>query len=139
MRDWAPAIYENIPFHPFYLYFVKKLFWIQKIIIQKMVIKNRDISFVSNSLYTKEKIEHLNPLTKAELIFNSINKEDIVLEKLKIPRNYTFISICVSVDDPHKNIDTLIKVFTYRDWETDRKSTRLNSSHSGESRMPSSA
>ena len=28
---------------------------------------------------------------------------------------------------------------TVRDWETDRKSTRLNSSHSGESRMPSSA
>ena len=27
----------------------------------------------------------------------------------------------------------------YRDWEKDRKSTRLNSSHSGESRMPSSA
>ena len=27
----------------------------------------------------------------------------------------------------------------YRDWETDRKSTRLISSHSGESRMPSSA
>ena len=27
----------------------------------------------------------------------------------------------------------------YRDWETDRKSTRLNSSHSGESRLPSSA
>ena len=27
----------------------------------------------------------------------------------------------------------------YRDWETDRKSTRLNYSHSGESRMPSSA
>ena len=30
-------------------------------------------------------------------------------------------------------------VTEYRDWETDRKSTRLNSSHSGESRMPSSA
>ena len=27
----------------------------------------------------------------------------------------------------------------YRDWETDRKSTRLNSSHSTRSRMPSSA
>ena len=27
----------------------------------------------------------------------------------------------------------------YRDWETDRKSTRLNSSHSRASRMPSSA
>ena len=31
------------------------------------------------------------------------------------------------------------RYFFYRDWETDRKSTRLNSSHSGESRMPSSA
>ena len=30
-------------------------------------------------------------------------------------------------------------ISSYRDWETDRKSTRLNSSHSGESRMPSSA
>ena len=28
---------------------------------------------------------------------------------------------------------------SWSDWETDRKSTRLNSSHSGESRMPSSA
>ena len=27
----------------------------------------------------------------------------------------------------------------YRDWETDRKSTRLNYSHSAKSRMPSSA
>ena len=32
--------------------------------------------------------------------------------------------------------DTLL---WYRDWETDRKSTRLNSSHSAKSRMPSSA
>ena len=29
--------------------------------------------------------------------------------------------------------------YVYRDWETDRKSTRLNSSHSAKSRMPSSA
>ena len=31
------------------------------------------------------------------------------------------------------------KIMQYRDWETDRKSTRLNSSHSAKSRMPSSA
>ena len=36
------------------------------------------------------------------------------------------------------NIDSSNAVF-YRDWETDRKSTRLNSSHSAKSRMPSSA
>ena len=33
----------------------------------------------------------------------------------------------------------LSKSTRYRDWETDRKSTRLNSSHSAKSRMPSSA
>ena len=33
----------------------------------------------------------------------------------------------------------LLIIPTYRDWETDRKSTRLNSSHSAKSRMPSSA
>ena len=34
-----------------------------------------------------------------------------------------------------------VNKLTYRDWETisDRKSTRLNSSHSAKSRMPSSA
>ena len=31
------------------------------------------------------------------------------------------------------------EIQVYRDWETDRKSTRLNSSHSAKSRMPSSA
>ena len=41
----------------------------------------------------------------------------------------------------NSNTDTnrLFIAPSYRDWETDRKSTRLNSSHSGESRMPSSA
>ena len=33
----------------------------------------------------------------------------------------------------------LLRRGIYRDWETDRKSTRLNSSHSAKSRMPSSA
>ena len=35
--------------------------------------------------------------------------------------------------------ERLIDILPYRDWETDRKSTRLNSSHSAKSRMPSSA
>ena len=40
-----------------------------------------------------------------------------------------------TMDDFHKpTLDAI-----YRDWETDRKSTRLNSSHRSLSRMPSSA
>ena len=38
--------------------------------------------------------------------------------------------------DKDKRITTIVG---YRDWETDRKSTRLNSSHITRSRMPSSA
>ena len=43
--------------------------------------------------------------------------------------------------DPDDSTDYLVPQITsnYRDWETDRKSTRLNSSHSAKSRMPSSA
>ena len=36
-------------------------------------------------------------------------------------------------------VDNTGETKPYRDWETDRKSTRLNSSHSAKSRMPSSA
>ena len=42
--------------------------------------------------------------------------------------NYYLTTVVNSVYDPF-----------YRDWETDRKSTRLNSSHRSLSRMPSSA
>ena len=40
-------------------------------------------------------------------------------------------------DDPYYDDD--YNDHDYRDWETDRKSTRLNSSHEIPSRMPSSA
>ena len=43
--------------------------------------------------------------------------------------------------DKEEEIRQIISYFPYdyRDWETDRKSTRLNSSHITRSRMPSSA
>ena len=43
----------------------------------------------------------------------------------------------ITVINPVEN--KTIGSIKYRDWETDRKSTRLNSSHSAKSRMPSSA
>ena len=42
-------------------------------------------------------------------------------------------------DAKHVGNAEAVVITTYRDWETDRKSTRLNSSHSAKSRMPSSA
>ena len=42
------------------------------------------------------------------------------------------------INSPSRGIGE-VNLGGYRDWETDRKSTRLNSSHSAKSRMPSSA
>ena len=53
--------------------------------------------------------------------------------------------LAVSAFEQYKDIYDDWDVFisriaaVYRDWETDRKSTRLNSSHRSLSRMPSSA
>ena len=44
----------------------------------------------------------------------------------------------IQIDGDTYKEDTWYRL-SYRDWETDRKSTRLNSSHSAKSRMPSSA
>ena len=49
------------------------------------------------------------------------------------------IYLTASVEDRQQLLAGLIDTVWYRDWETDRKSTRLNSSHSAKSRMPSSA
>ena len=46
-----------------------------------------------------------------------------------------FGSLCAVIAGAHGWFDNR----EYRDWETDRKSTRLNSSHITRSRMPSSA
>ena len=63
-------------------------------------------------------------------------------------KNYLIEDSYVVVNDANYALDHLntatdqtspFTTITYRDWETDRKSTRLNSSHSAKSRMPSSA
>ena len=50
------------------------------------------------------------------------------------------LTVAVSISAGVANVASVFPEFVpYRDWETDRKSTRLNSSHSRASRMPSSA
>ena len=53
-------------------------------------------------------------------------------------RTINYVSKYMTKKD-EDNPDYISIVLLYRDWETDRKSTRLNSSHEIPSRMPSSA
>ena len=61
------------------------------------------------------------------------------IQRLEDARIQPEIKRLISVIWQTNEIHILFADTRYRDWETDRKSTRLNSSHSGESRMPSSA
>ena len=72
-------------------------------------------------------------------------KEGFFLERKKFVAHKTFNinntntgSFGIYVLAAQKGV-TGLRLGRYRDWETDRKSTRLNSSHSAKSRMPSSA
>ena len=56
----------------------------------------------------------------------------VFFEKGEDPRTYDFKYNAEKIEFWKQHKD-------YRDWETDRKSTRLNSSHEIPSRMPSSA
>ena len=52
-----------------------------------------------------------------------------------IEKDLPLVDGCLTVPEMYQGFI----VPPYRDWETDRKSTRLNSSHRSLSRMPSSA
>ena len=78
-----------------------------------------------------------------------INKQ--IAKIMKILKKYTFIKdekklllaelkkIADRKNEPNRHKISSNRYPAYRDWETDRKSTRLNSSHRSLSRMPSSA
>ena len=53
------------------------------------------------------------------------------------PQEHIDIFADTAIDSQNFWVQTVVQA--YRDWETDRKSTRLNSSHRSLSRMPSSA
>ena len=62
------------------------------------------------------------------------------LKIIKIGRGQSVHDNIVFYGDDNLYPNTMESLIAgYRDWETDRKSTRLNSSHSAKSRMPSSA
>ena len=82
----------------------------------------------AKALTREELVAELNKKYPKPKTFNPIQQEKI-LKNYKNKKSYF----------RQKDGSQVLKVIRYRDWETDRKSTRLNSSHSAKSRMPSSA
>ena len=63
-----------------------------------------------------------------------LNRASAMKARAEAWQTANFCMVCVWLE-----CGNLFLGLVYRDWETDRKSTRLNSSHSAKSRMPSSA
>ena len=83
-------------------------------------------------------------MKKADLFFLTSVSEDtstVVLEAISSQLPVLCFDACGFGHVINEKVGIKIPLSTpkYRDWETDRKSTRLNSSHITRSRMPSSA
>ena len=94
---------------------------------------------------TKIDIYDISAQKFEELAFNFLQEQGgfTTLENLTSRRSDAGYDFSATTKDQEKTqkiaIEAKHRRKLYRDWETDRKSTRLNSSHSGEARMPSSA
>ena len=68
----------------------------------------------------------------------TLEKKEFVLSK-QLLRSGTSIGANIEESIDGQSDKDFLSKSAYRDWETDRKSTRLNSSHRSLTRMPSSA
>ena len=94
-----------------------------------------DVEYVSHNVPA-----HLKKHMETELLEGA---KELATEKQLGESIKFFVEMAYTIEDlleasPGPRV-TEHQVEHYRDWETDRKSTRLNSSHSAKSRMPSSA
>ena len=94
---------------------------------------------------------------KRYIVYNHATMFSLSIAQLTFPTNHPFFTVKPSIfntNETHSRNNSIHLMWKqtitqrpgqgvdnrqYRDWETDRKSTRLNSSHSAKSRMPSSA
>ena len=108
---------------------------------QVKIVEKSIESNLEDENFDKERDKKLNEfLNKVHSLSNNfveISKDDIRNDSYSKPISIAYKK--KNKNDEYKELKTIKYKQLYRDWETDRKSTRLNSSHSAKSRMPSSA
>ena len=92
---------------------------------EQMKVTPANTSYFLTLTYSDENLTYIST-PKGE--FSTLNYDDVQKFLKRLRKRQTKIEKINNLPPPN-----------YRDWETDRKSTRLNSSHRSLSRMPSSA
>ena len=107
---------------------------------------------MENTQYLSKTIDDFRNFFKVDKDIEDFNINESIKKVLKLVKssiqNHNIKVKTIFQDDliikglPNEFLQVIINIINkakYRDWETDRKSTRLNSSHITRSRMPSSA
>ena len=114
----------------------------QDLVWQGMIITARDLTktayfIIDQMKEKKEGYSYLQGYVKTLLsLFESLLD---MLGKSEISVSMEDLNLFADLSNSLSILFTMVENIGYRDWETDRKSTRLNSSHEIPSRMPSSA
>ena len=114
------------------------------------VLEYHDYFVINDSIAKEISSEGIVPANgERNVYYKSISQPIVMLYKIVAASETVSIQVSGSGTmlfdwGDNSNIESIalseeVQAITYRDWETDRKSTRLNSSHSAKSRMPSSA
>ena len=104
VRDWCPyQLKVETRFFP-------KILWFIKYFVFLKVMHSRKTCFIANSEYTKSCILNAYPKKYVDVIPNPIQKEFFINTK-SLDCKYTFISICNGIEEPRKNIMTLLRAF----------------------------
>lgn len=104
VRDWCPFVLS------FQTRFTSKVLWFIKYFIYLNVMHSQKTCFIANSEYTKSCILNAYPQKNIDVIPNPIQKE-IFKNAKHLDCKYTFISICNGIEEPRKNIITLLRAF----------------------------
>ena len=122
----------------------------------KKLLENFDMDDASNKInykdvfHTEDNEMRLQPITELiHRVEDSLKKNNMkileICSTLNVKNDKIVEALCLDakLEPQRAELEALMIIVTgkqsYRDWETDRKSTRLNSSHMKLSRMPSSA
>ena len=106
IRDWCPyllKVYNKT--------IGEKIYWRVSYWVFRTVIYNQNINFIANSEYTYNCFLQFVSGKKIPIIYNSIREEFLKGENKEYPKTPVFIAISTFLDDPRKNMLTLLKAF----------------------------
>jgi glycosyltransferase involved in cell wall biosynthesis len=105
VRDWCPYLLSIAKDKK------EKYYWRMSLFMFKRVMQERNIHFIANSNYTKEKIIGDYPNNTVTIIPNPIQRSFIIEERTNYPESPVFVSISQSIQNIRKNYITLLKAF----------------------------